>query len=85
MTERRKNERRNHLMSDQEVAERAKVSPNTVRYWRQTGILPFVKVGKYPRVWYSVFQTVFQKPLPVSSWENNQIPGTIIPGLGVRR
>jgi hypothetical protein len=49
MTERRKDdERRNHLMTEQEVAERAIVSANTVRYWRQTGILPFLKVFKKP-------------------------------------
>ena len=65
MTERRKgDERRNHLMTEQEVAERAIVSVNTVRYWRQTGILPFVRVGKYPRIWYSVFLQVFKKPDP---------------------
>jgi hypothetical protein len=65
MTERRKTvERRNFLMSDKDIADKASVSENTVRYWRQTGVLPFVKVGKYPRVWYSVFLQVFKKPLP---------------------
>lgn len=63
MGERRnKGERRNHLMSDKDVAEKAGVSVNTVRYWRQKGLLPFVKVGKYPKVWYSAFCTVFRKP-----------------------
>jgi hypothetical protein len=51
-------------MSDKDIADKASVSENTVRYWRQTGVLPFVKVGKYPRVWYSVFLQVFKKPLP---------------------
>jgi len=70
MEDRRKNfERRNFLMSDKDIAEKAGVSPNTVRYWRQTGALPFVKVGKYPRVWYSVFLQVFKKPLP--SWADS--------------
>ncbi len=70
MVDRRKNvERRNYLMSDKDIAEKAGVSPNTVRYWRQTGALPFVKVGKYPRVWYSVFLQVFKKPLP--SWADS--------------
>ncbi len=64
MEERRNIERRNHLMTDEEVAEMALVSVNTVRYWRQTGVLPFAKVGKHPRVWYSVFLQVFQKPSP---------------------
>ena len=66
MTERRKRDRRHidrdHLMTDAEVAEKAGVSENSVRYWRQMGILPFVKVGKYPRVWFSTFCTVFRKP-----------------------
>jgi len=65
MVDRRKGaERRNFLMSDKDVAERAGVSANTVRYWRQTGILPFVKVGKYPRVWFSEFQRLFRQPSP---------------------
>ncbi len=75
MTERRKGERRNHLMSDQEVAERAKVPVNTVRYWRQTGVLPFVKVGKYPRVWLSEFYRLFQKPLPYLAEGAGKMPG----------
>ena len=63
MVDRRKNvERRNFLMSDKNIAEKAGVSPNT-------GALPFVKVGKYPRVWYSAFLQVFKKPLP--SWANS--------------
>lgn len=82
MEDRRKNfERRNFLMSDKDIAEKAGVSPNTVRYWRQTGALPFVKVGKYPRVWYSVFLQVFKKPLP--SWVD---PADKIPSAGdIRR
>lgn len=78
MTERRKGDRRNmsrdYLLSDSQVAELAKVSANTVRYWRQTGILPFVKVGKYPRIWASVFHQVFQKPLPQSAWGADTMP-----------
>ena len=51
------------LLTDKEVADMAKVSPNTVKYWRQTRILPFVKVGKHPRIWLSEFNRVFQKPV----------------------
>jgi excisionase family DNA binding protein len=82
MAERRKgDERRNHLMTEQEVAERAIVSVNTVRYWRQTGILPFVRVGKYPRIWYSEFQKLFKKPF--SHWA---LPADTMPSDGdVRR
>ena len=82
MTERRKAERRNHLMSDKDVAEKAGVSPNTVRYWRQTGILPFVKVGKYPRIWYSVFLQVFKKPSPHLAGDVDTMP---LADGGIRR
>jgi hypothetical protein len=68
MTERRRSDRRyehqDYLMTEGQVAEMAKVSVNTVRHWRQLGILPSVKVGKHPRIWHSVFLKVFQKPLP---------------------
>jgi excisionase family DNA binding protein len=50
------------LLTDQEAAELARVSPSTVRYWRQTGLVPFVKVGKHPRIWLSEFNRVFNKP-----------------------
>jgi len=50
------------LLTDLQVSELAQVSVNTVRYWRQNGILPFVKVGKHPRVWLSEFNKAFQKP-----------------------
>jgi hypothetical protein len=68
MTERRKNDRRgqnqDYLMTEDQVAGMAKVSVHTIRYWRQIGVLPSVKVGKHPRIWHSVFLKVFQKPLP---------------------
>ena len=51
-----------YLMTDVEVAELAKVSVNTIRYWRQKGVMPFVKVGRHPRIWSSTFEKVFQKP-----------------------
>ncbi len=69
MKERSGNDRRgknqDFLMSDSQVGKLAGVPTNTVRYWRQLGILPFVKVGKHPRIWHSVFLRVFQKPLPM--------------------
>lgn len=52
-----------YLMTDMEVAAVAKVSPNTVRYWRQTGLISFVKVGRHPRIWNSQFLQAFQKPI----------------------
>ena len=76
MTERRKSvERRNHLMTEQEVAEEAMVSVNTVRYWRQTGVLPFVRVGKAPRIWFSEFQKLFKKPLSPWALSADTMPG----------
>lgn len=51
-----------YLMTDKEVAEFAKVSVGSVRYWRQMGVLPFVKVGRHPRIWHSVVLKVFKKP-----------------------
>ena len=53
---------KDYLMTDFEAAELAKVPVNTIRYWRQTGIMPFVKVGRHPRIWLSTFEKVFQKP-----------------------
>jgi hypothetical protein len=50
------------LMTDSEIAEMAKVPIRTVRYWRLAGILPFVKVGRHPRIWWSAFCAVFKKP-----------------------
>lgn len=70
MDERRKFDRRlnqkDYLMTDGMVANMAEVSPNTVRYWRQMGVLPFVRVGKYPRIWFSTFCKVFRKPDKIS-------------------
>jgi excisionase family DNA binding protein len=52
----------NRLLTEQEVADLAQVPLLSVRYWRQTGRLPFVKVGKHARIWQSEFNRVFQKP-----------------------
>jgi excisionase family DNA binding protein len=73
MAERRKGERRNgdqdKLLTEEEVADLAGVPTNTVRYWRQKGVLPFVKVGRHPRIWRSVFQSLFHKPARNGPWE----------------
>ena len=72
MDERRKVGRRNRdrddLMTDSEIALMAKVPVRTVRYWRNSGMLPFVKFGRHPRIWLSDFQKVFHKPLQEGSW-----------------
>jgi hypothetical protein len=49
------------LLTDEQVSELAQVSVNTVRYWRTMGLLPFVKIGRHPRIWLSVFYKVFGK------------------------
>lgn len=73
MSDRRNGDRRrnsqDYLMTDRRVAELAGVSVHTVKYWRMTGTLPFVKVGRHPRVWLSVFQKVFHKPNADGPWE----------------
>jgi hypothetical protein len=73
MIERRKCGRRQSdqdcLLTDFKVAELAMVPVNTVRYWRQMGMLPSVKVGRHPRIWLSEFQKVFRKPVSVRPWE----------------
>jgi excisionase family DNA binding protein len=82
MSERRKGQRRkgspDALLTDHQVAAMAGVSPNTVRHWRQSGTLPFVKVGRHPRVWRSVFQELFHRPQSSGPWEpwgeNDKMP-----------
>lgn len=81
MPERRKGDRRkanletlrkansDYLLSDVEVALLAAVSVNTVCYWRWAGMLPFVKVGRHPRVWLSEFQRTFHQPKNNGPWE----------------
>jgi len=78
MTERRRSDRRgqnqDYLMTEGQVAKMANVTVNTVRYWRQLGKLPSVKVGKHPMVWNSVFLKVFQKPLPFPPFGGDKMP-----------
>jgi len=62
------------LLTDEQAANLAQVSVNTVRYWRQCGILPFVKVGKHPRIWLSAFEKTFQKPLPPNADGTDKMP-----------
>lgn len=54
------------LLTDNQVGELAQVTVNTVRYWRQTGLLPFVRVGRHPRVWLSEFNRIFKKPVKIT-------------------
>ena len=71
--DRRKPDRRNRnqdqLLSDEQVALMAGVPVNTVCYWRLAGMLPFVKVGRHPRVWLSDFQKTFHQPKVNGPWE----------------
>ncbi len=79
MTERRRSDRRtlnqDYLMTDDQVAQMAGVSVHTVRYWRQVGVLPFVKVGRHPRFWFSEVQKVFKRPLPFGMGGGDKIEG----------
>jgi hypothetical protein len=73
MGEKRKGDRRKTnqdvLLSDDQVALMAGVPVNTVCYWRLAGMLPFVKVGRHPRVWLSDFQRTFHQPNSNGPWE----------------
>ena len=69
----RRSEDQDYLMTDGEVARLAKVSPNTVRYWRQTGLIPFVKVGRHPRVWRSALMETFHKPSTSLLFETKKV------------
>lgn len=75
MEDRRKKDRRtqDYLLTEAQVADMARVPLNTIRYWRQVGKLPSVKVGKHPMVWYSVFLNVFKKPLPFPPFGDDKI------------
>lgn len=89
MAERRRDDRRksraDYLMTDEQVAEMAKVPIRTVRYWRNSGMLPFVKFGRHPRIWLSDFQRSFHKPSGYGALEIGADPGNIIPARNIRR
>lgn len=89
MSERRKNDRRNknqdYLMTDAQIANLAGVSIHTVKYWRMVGTLPYVKVGRHPRIWFSVFQKAFHKPDANGPWELTEKFGKIPPTGDIRR
>lgn len=77
MTERRRSDRRgenqDRLLSDSQVGQLAGVPTLTVKYWRHAGVLPYVRVGKHPRIWYSDFLKVFKKPLPIHRGDAGKI------------
>ena len=89
MLERRRNERRKRdsddLMTDDEVARMAKVPVRTVRFWRNSGMLPFVKVGRHPRVWLSDFQRTFHKHSINDAFELGVNSDKISPARDIRR
>jgi len=76
MDERRKADRRqqDQLLTESQVAKMAAVSINTIRHWRQSRVLPSVKVGKHPMIWLSVFLRVFQSPMGISPLERAVLP-----------
>ena len=89
MLERRRNERRKRdsddLMTDDEVARMAKVPVRTVRFWRNSGMLPFVKVGRHPRIWLSDFQRTFHMPRENRIWEPEPNPAKMQGVRDIRR
>jgi len=72
-------------MTDIEVAQMAKVPVRTVRYWRNSGMLPFVKVGRHPRIWLSDFQRTFHKPPANGLLEQKANPDKIATARNIRR
>ena len=89
MQERRSGDRRvevrDRLLTEVDIARMAGVSPLTVKYWRQAGVLPFVKVGRHPRVWLSVFLKLFQKPQTQVACDLGDVAGKIDTAWDVRR
>ena len=81
--ERRKRDR-DDLMTDSEIARMAKVPVRTVRYWRNSGMLPFVKFGRHPRIWLSDFQKSFHKPPFDRPLELGADPGKIKTARNIR-
>ena len=89
MQERRSDDRRSagrdRLLADAEVARMVGVSTQTVKYWRHIGTLPYVRVGRHPRVWLSVFLGVFQKPTPQAQLDLAGEAGKMNTAWDVRR
>lgn len=87
MQEQRKTDRRqqDRLLTEHQVADMAAVSVNTVKFWRQIGILPFVKIGRHPRVWLSAFYQVFRKPISGGALGFTPTPDTMNSAGDIRR
>ena len=84
-SEDRRSAGRDRLLADAEVARMVGVSTQTVKYWRHIGTLPYVRVGRHPRVWLSVFLGVFQKPTPQAQLDLGGKTGRMNPAWDVRR
>ena len=50
------------LLTDNQISEMAQIPVASVRWLRRMGKLPYVKVGRHPRVWLSDFYRTFNKP-----------------------
>lgn len=62
------------LLTDKQIAELAQVSEHTVRYWRSTGQLRSVKVGRHPRIWLSEFlHFIGEKSVKMPAIEDGQM------------
>jgi len=87
MNNRRKADRRtqDRLLTEHQVADLAAVPLRTVRHWRQTGLLPSIKIGRHPRVWLSAFHRVFQRPFEGMAFNLTGGPDTMNGAGGIRR
>jgi excisionase family DNA binding protein len=87
MDNRRKADRRtqDRLLTEHQVADMAAVPLRTVRHWRQTGVLPSVRIGRHPRVWLSDFMQLFQKTSPLVAFEQGGVSGKINDVRDIRR
>ena len=50
------------LLTDQDIARMAKIPVASVRWLRRMGKIPYVKVGRHPRIWLSDFYRTYKKP-----------------------
>ena len=87
MDERRKADRRtqDRLLTESQVADMVSVPLRTVRHWRQSGVLPSIKIGRHPRVWLSVIYQVFQRPFSGMGLDFSGNPATINNAGDIRR
>src|SRR5258708_17469654 len=73
-----------YLLSDEQVGRMAGAPLRTVRFWRNSGTLPFVKVGRHPMVWPSDLQRTLHNPSGKDVFEPILNAATIDPAWHIR-